>query len=152
MLYWSQTCFGVWDITFVHCYNPKLDPTCWSILSLLIYWLLSQLRVIVSCPLLYVGLIFCSFILTTMIHSVVATTRRNGTRSMLTSAKLTEGYLVVGFTRELDKEPSLHCSSIYISYMWSVLQQYVYLMSYYSSTCVFHKATMLPTCALTSYL
>ena len=27
---------------------------------------------------------------------VVATTRRNGTRSMLTSAKLTEGYLVVG--------------------------------------------------------
>ena len=24
-------------------------------------------------------------------------------------------------------------------------------MSYYSSTCVFHKATMLPTCALTSY-
>ena len=29
-----------------------------------------------------------------------------------------------GITRELDKEPSLHCSSIYISYMWSVLQQY----------------------------
>jgi len=28
--------------------------------------------------------------------TVVATTRRNGTRSMLTSAKLTEGYLVVG--------------------------------------------------------
>ena len=27
---------------------------------------------------------------------VVATTRRNGTRSLLTSAKLTEGYLVVG--------------------------------------------------------
>ena len=26
-----------------------------------------------------------------------------------------------------------------------------YLMSYYSSTCVFLKATMLPTCALTSY-
>ena len=29
-------------------------------------------------------------------YSVVATTRRNGTRSLLTSAKLTEGYLVVG--------------------------------------------------------
>ena len=29
-----------------------------------------------------------------------------------------------GITRELDKEPSLHCSSIYIIYMWSVLQQY----------------------------
>ena len=27
-----------------------------------------------------------------------------------------------------------------------------YLMSYYSSTCVFLKATMLPTCALMSYL
>ena len=27
-----------------------------------------------------------------------------------------------------------------------------YLMSYYSSTCVFLKATMLPTCVLTSYL
>ena len=32
--------------------------------------------------------------------------------------------LVVGITRELDKEPSLHCSSIYINYMWSMLQQY----------------------------
>ena len=34
-----------------------------------------------------------------------------------------------GITRELDKEPSLHCSSIYINTMWSVLQQCVYLMS-----------------------
>jgi len=55
---------------------------------------------------------------------VVATTRWNGTCSMLTSAKLSVGYLVVGITRELDKEPSLHCSSIYINYIWSVLQQY----------------------------
>ena len=39
---------------------------------------------------------------------VVATTRRNGTCSLLTSAKLSVGYLVVGITRELDKEPSLH--------------------------------------------
>ena len=39
---------------------------------------------------------------------VVATTRRNGTRSLLTSAKLSIDYLVVGITRELDKEPSLH--------------------------------------------
>ena len=29
-----------------------------------------------------------------------------------------------GITRELNKEPSLHCSSIYINYMWSMLQQY----------------------------
>ena len=57
--------------------------------------------------------------------SIVATTRRNGTCSMLTSAKLTEGYLVVGITRELNKEPSLHCSSIYINTIWSVLQQYL---------------------------
>ena len=41
-------------------------------------------------------------------HFVVATTRRNGTRSMLTSAKLSVGYLVVGITRELNKEPLLH--------------------------------------------
>ena len=56
---------------------------------------------------------------------VVATTCRNGTRSMLTSAKLSVGYLVVGITRELNKEPSLHCSSIYINTMWSMLQQYL---------------------------
>ena len=49
--------------------------------------------------------------------SVVATTRQNGTRGLLTSAKLTEDYLVVGITRELDKKPSLHCSSIYINTM-----------------------------------
>jgi len=55
---------------------------------------------------------------------VVATTHRNGTHSLLTSAKLLVGYLVVGITRELNKEPSLHCSSIYINTKWSVLQQY----------------------------
>ena len=65
---------------------------------------------------------------------VVATTCRNGTYDMLTSAKLSVGYLVVEITRELDKEPSLYCSSIYINTIWSVLQQCVYLMSYYSST------------------
>jgi len=57
--------------------------------------------------------------------SVVATTRCNDTHSLLTSAKLTEGYRVVRITRELDKEPSLHCSFIYINYMWSILQQYL---------------------------
>ena len=60
---------------------------------------------------------------------VVATTHWNSTCSLLTSAKLSIGYLVVGITRELDKEPSLHCYPIYIIYMWSMLQQYVYLMS-----------------------
>ena len=48
---------------------------------------------------------------------VVATTYQNGTCSLLTSAKLSIGYLVVGITRELNKEPSLHCSSIYINTM-----------------------------------
>ena len=57
--------------------------------------------------------------------AVVATTRWNGTCSMLTSAKLTVGYLVVGITKELNKEPSLHCFSIYINTMWSILQQYL---------------------------
>ena len=46
---------------------------------------------------------------------VVATTCWNGTCSILTSAKLTKGYLVVGITRELNKEPLLHCFSIYIN-------------------------------------
>ena len=65
---------------------------------------------------------------------VIATTHQNGTCSMLTSAKLSVGYLVVGVIRELNKELLLHCFSIYINTMWSVLQQYVYLMSYHSST------------------
>ena len=47
---------------------------------------------------------------------VVTTTCWNGTCSLLTSAKLSVGYLVVGITRELDKEPLLHCYPIYISY------------------------------------
>jgi len=55
---------------------------------------------------------------------VVAATRWNGTRDMLTSAKLSVGYLVVGITRELDKEPSLYCFSIYTNTSWSMLQQY----------------------------
>ena len=67
---------------------------------------------------------------------------------MLTSAKLSVGYLVVEITRELDKEPSLHCSSIYINTMWSMLQQCVYLMSYYSSTILLpqghHAISMYP--------
>ena len=53
---------------------------------------------------------------------VVATTHQNGTCSMLTSAKLSVSYLVVEITRELNKEPSLHCFSIYINTMWSMLQ------------------------------
>jgi len=54
--------------------------------------------------------------------TVVATTHQNGTCSLLTSAKLSVGYLVVGITRELDKEPSLHCYPIYISYRLSQIR------------------------------
>ena len=39
-----------------------------------------------------------------------------------------------GITRELDKEPLLHCSSIYIIYMWSVLQQYYSCSNVYASS------------------
>ena len=55
---------------------------------------------------------------------VIATTCWNGTCDMLTLAKLTKGYLVVGITRELDKKPSLYCSSIYTITLWFMLQQY----------------------------
>jgi len=48
-------------------------------------------------------------------NSVVATTRWNSTCNILTLAKLSVGYLVVGITRESDKELLLHCSSIYIN-------------------------------------
>ena len=54
------------------------------------------------------------------------------------------GYQVTngGITRELNKEPSLHCSSIYITYRWSVLQQYVYLMF------IHHASILRPPCFL----
>ena len=54
------------------------------------------------------------------------------------------GYQVTngGITRELDKEPSLHYSSIYITYKWSVLQQCVYLMS------IHHVSTLRLPCFL----
>ena len=42
------------------------------------------------------------------VFDVVATTCQNGTRSMLTSAKLSVGYLVVEITRKLDKESLLY--------------------------------------------
>jgi len=90
-----------------------------------------------------------------MLVFVVATTHWNGTCDMLTSAKLSVGYLVVGIIRELNKEPLLHCSSIYINTIWSILQQYLpALMSMHHPhvlLLIYHKATMSYTCALTSY-
>ncbi len=46
--------------------------------------------------------------LMSMLLLIVATTYRNGTYSLLTSVKLLTDYLVVGITRELDKELSLY--------------------------------------------
>jgi len=74
--------------------------------------------------------------------SIVATTRHNGTCDMLTSAKLSDGYLVVGIIRELDKEPSLYCSSIYINYRWSMLQQYLLALMFMPLPHVHYSSTM----------
>ena len=86
---------------------------------------------------------------------VVATTRQNSTCDMLTSAKLSVSYLVVGITRELDKEPSLHCSFIYINTIWSMLQQYLLALMFmhcpHVLLLIHHKATMLYTYTLMSY-
>ena len=79
------------------------------------------------------------------LSSVVATTCQNSTRDMLTSAKLSVGYLVVGITRELNKEPSLHCSSIYINTRWSVLQQYLLALM---SMCPPHVFLLRPLCRI----
>ena len=62
--------------------------------------------------------------------NVVATTRHSRTNDLTTSKALSRlSSNEWEITRELDKEPSLYCSSFYITYKWSVLQQCVYLMS-----------------------
>jgi len=91
---------------------------------------------------------------------VVATTCQNGTYSMLTSAKLTEGYLVVGIYKRTRQEAL--ATFIYYIYTWLLvhattisiwpLSPCCYLMSITHPPCVYLKATMLPTCALMSYL
>ena len=88
-----------------------------------------------------VGIIF--------VVGVVATTRWNGTCSLLTSAKLSVGYLVVGITKELNKEPSLHCYPIYINYRWSVLQQCPASIPALKASCLSHvySAVTVQDCA-----
>ena len=80
-----------------------------------------------------------------LILSIVATTHWNGTCSMLTSAKLSINYLVVRITRELDKEPLLYCSSIYINTIWSMLQQYLLALIFmslpYVLVLIYHAST-----------
>ena len=94
------------------------------------------------------------------VRSVVATTHQNGTCSMLTSAKLSNGLSHSGDYKRTRQGALTILSTIYIHGSWSMLQQYLswplspclYLMSITHPPCVYLKATMLPTCALTSYL
>ena len=144
----------------MYCY-PIYTIDIWSVLTI-------NHPTLMSMCYLYINLMFTI--------SVVATTHWNSTCSMLTSTKLLIGYLVVGITRELDKKPSLHCSSIYINTRWFVLQQYLLaLMSMplphvlllrppchihvpwrhtlnLHCTCVHHVYTMRNSCPLTSSL
>jgi len=57
-----------------------------------------------------------------------------------------------GITRELDKEPLLHCSSIYTNYMWSVLQQYYFCPNVHALFSCFithpHVFSIRPPCFL----
>ena len=69
---------------------------------------------------------------------VVTITRWNGTCSLLTSTKLSIGYLVVEITRELNKKPSLHCYPIYINYIWSILQQCPTSIPTLKASCLSH--------------
>jgi len=109
---------------------------------------ISSLWILLAQPLYW-----CTTIL--QVLCVVATTRQNSTCDMLTSAKLSVGYLVMEITRKLDKKPLLHYFSIYINTIWFMLQQYLpALMSMYHPhvlLLIHHKATMPYTCALTSY-
>ena len=85
---------------------------------------------------------------------VVATTRHSRTNDLTTSKALSR--LLSNeweITRELDKEPSLHCSSIYINTKWSVLQQCVSLMSIHHaftscSLLILYASSLRPPCFL----
>ena len=86
--------------------------------------------------------------------SVVTTTCHSRTNDLTTSKALSGlSSNEWGITRELDKEPLLHCSSIYIIYKWSVLQQYVYLMSIHHASTLYpithpHVFSLRPPCFL----
>ena len=76
-------------------------------------------------------------------QTVVATTRHSRTNDLTTSKALSRlSSNEWGITRELDKEPSLHCFSIYINTKWSMLQQCVSLMS------IHHVSSLRPPCFL----
>ena len=64
------------------------------------------------------------FLNTTDIH-IVATTHQNGTRSLLTSAKLSNGLSHNGDYKRTQQGALTILSTIYIHGSWSVLQQYL---------------------------
>ena len=90
---------------------------------------------------------------------VVATTHQNSTRSILTSVKLTIGYLVVGIYKRT-RQGALAALLLYL-YKYNVVRATtmclppVLLLIYHASTsrppCLYLKATMSCLCALTSY-
>jgi len=90
---------------------------------------------------------------------VVATTHHNGTRSLLTSAKLTNGLSRSGDYKRTQQEALT--AFIYYIYTWllvrattisiQLLSPCCYLMSITHPPCVELKAIMLPTYTLTSY-
>ena len=79
----------------------------------------------------------------TILVNVVATTCRNGTCSLLTSAKLSIGYLVVEITRELDKEPSLYYP-LYIYMAPGLCYNNIYLAL--KSMCLPHVLLLIHMC------
>ena len=94
---------------------------------------------------------YYSFVYIPLYLSVVVTTCRNSTCSLLTSAKLLTGYLVVGITRELNKEPLLHCSPIYIIQHGPYYNNISISCPITHPPCFYLKATMLYPYALMSY-
>jgi len=101
------------------------------------------------CPLLiylifyYLSTIYCSN------HSLLKDKWSHNEQSSLMGYQVKSG----GITRELDKKPLLYCSFIYTITLWSMLQQYVYLMSIYHAftSCPIthpHMFSLRPPCFL----
>jgi len=90
---------------------------------------------------------------------VIATTRRNSTHSLLTSAKLLVGYLVVRIYKRT-QQGALAALLLYL-YKYNVVRTttmclpHVLLLIHHASTsrllCLYLKATMPCLCTLTSY-
>ena len=93
-------------------------------------------------------------------NTVVATTRHSRTNDLTTSKALSKLSSKEWGNYKRTRQGALAAFVLYL-YTWLLvcatiisnrpLSPCFILIFYYSSTCVFHKATMLPTCALMSY-